>query len=249
MLSTCLRRPSASTVTTAIFCLPCRSGTSVRNVPPSPTATGSPWTKTRLPGSTRPAIGRVALLVSLWFGHCTLSSTRRSASTGTVGWGSVFVRRVTSPLLTSIDLPPPDSLPFFAVTPASAFSPAVPPRDDAATPEPDRSRLQAGTARKTARSATARRIARLYEARCQLCKFRLETRVCVCLTGAAADFRAPAGGTSARPRRNESLRSSRAASPSRRTAPARPPHTFLLLGPGRPSASRTACRRAHRAHG
>src|SRR5439155_23698654 len=66
------------------------------------------------------------------------------------------------------------TLPFFAVTTASEFSPAVPPVDDAATPEPDRSRLQAGTARKTARSATARRIARLYEARCQLCKFRLE---------------------------------------------------------------------------
>src|SRR5207248_10430244 len=120
------------------------------------------------------------------------------------------------------------TLPFFAVTTASAFSPAVPPADDAATPEPDLSRLQAGTARKTARSATARRIARLYEARRQLRKFHLERRVCLCLTGAAADFRGRAGGTSARPRRSESLRSSRAASPSRRTARALPPRTSLL---------------------
>src|SRR5205085_4662794 len=64
------------------------------------------------------------------------------------------------------------TLPFLAVTTASAFSPAAPPADDPATPDPEPSRLQAGTARNTARSATAR-IARLYESRRQLCKFHL----------------------------------------------------------------------------
>src|SRR2546430_900322 len=116
--------------------------------------------------------------------------------------------RVTPPLASSIDLPPPATL---TVPVTTAAAPSAVPVDATAREGREPSCLQPGTARIRTRIGAARSTRRLYEAAPSVRKFHEVSGVCVRPTAKGAGSRARAAGTYPLADRTESPRSCAAA--------------------------------------